>query len=111
MGLPLPGETILIAAAVYAGTPNNLDIRLFILAANSGTIVGDSIGFWVGNRLGFRLLLRHERHVGRSCPTSWCNCGSVITRGLRRGRIGHAAMMGGLTVGSWLRSATLSRVM
>jgi membrane protein DedA with SNARE-associated domain len=57
-GIPMPGETILVGAAVYAGTRHALDIRLVIAAAAAGAIVGDNIGFWVGREFGEPLLER-----------------------------------------------------
>jgi membrane protein DedA with SNARE-associated domain len=67
-GIPMPGETILVGAAVYAGTRHALDIRLVIAAAAAGAIVGDNIGFWVGHRFGFALLLRYGKHIGLEEP-------------------------------------------
>lgn len=64
MGVPVPGETVLIAAAVYAGTTHHLSIALVIAAAAAGAIIGDNIGFWIGREFGFRLLLRYGRYVG-----------------------------------------------
>jgi len=63
MGLPLPGEATLIAAAVYAGTTHHLDIRLVIVAAAAGAILGDNVGFWIGREIGYPLLLRYGRYV------------------------------------------------
>src|SRR5689334_16588996 len=45
MGIPLPGETTLIAAAILAGTGRSLDIWRVIAAAAGGAILGDNIGF------------------------------------------------------------------
>jgi membrane protein DedA with SNARE-associated domain len=42
IGIPIPGETMLIAASIYAGTTHDLDITLVIGAASCG----DNIGFW-----------------------------------------------------------------
>jgi hypothetical protein len=47
-GIPLPGETILVCASVYAGTRHGLDIRVIIGSAACGAILGDNVGFWVG---------------------------------------------------------------
>ena len=58
MGLPLPGETMLIIAAIYAGTTHQLDIALVIAAAAAGAILGDNIGFLIGRGIGQPLLLR-----------------------------------------------------
>ncbi len=64
MGLPLPGETILISAAVYAGTRHGLDIRLVILAAAVGAILGDNLGFWIGRAYGPSILRRLGPYIG-----------------------------------------------
>ena len=64
VGLPLPGEATLIAAAVYAGTTQRLNIWLVIACASLGAIVGDNLGFWIGRELGFRLLIRWGSYVG-----------------------------------------------
>jgi membrane protein DedA with SNARE-associated domain len=63
-GVPAPGETALISAAIWAGKSHYLDIRLVILSAAGGAVVGDNLGFWLGRRLGTKLLLRYGRHVG-----------------------------------------------
>jgi len=43
-GVPLPGETILVSAAAFAGNKHSLDIRYVIAAAAGGAIFGDNIG-------------------------------------------------------------------
>ena len=63
IGIPFPGETTLIAAAIYAGTTHRLDIGLIIAAASAGAILGDNIGFWIGRELGYRFLLRYGRYI------------------------------------------------
>jgi membrane protein DedA with SNARE-associated domain len=63
-GVPLPGETALISAAVYAGTSGQMDIGFVIAAAAAGAILGDNLGFWVGREFGFPLLLRHGPKLG-----------------------------------------------
>lgn len=62
-GIPFPGETMLLLAAVYAGTGRPLFIGFVIAAAAAGAIVGDNIGFWVGREGGFRLLRRYGKYV------------------------------------------------
>lgn len=64
IGIPFPGETTLIAAAIYAGTTHNLSITLLVLVAAAGAIVGDNIGFWLWREFGFRLLLRYGPKIG-----------------------------------------------
>jgi membrane protein DedA with SNARE-associated domain len=63
MGIPVPGETMLLSAAIYAGTTHHLDIRLVIAAAIAGAILGDNLGFLVGREGGHRLLARHGRYI------------------------------------------------
>jgi membrane protein DedA with SNARE-associated domain len=64
MGLPLPGETTLVAASLYAGSTHRLEIWLVVLAAAAGAIIGDNIGFWIGREGGLRLLERYGSRVG-----------------------------------------------
>jgi membrane protein DedA with SNARE-associated domain len=68
IGVPLPGEAILIAAGIYAGSTKSLNIWLVIATASAGAILGDNIGFWIGRELGFRLLLRYGRFVRLTEP-------------------------------------------
>ncbi|GAC1563372.1 MAG: DedA family protein [Ktedonobacteraceae bacterium] len=62
-GIPFPGETMLIIAAIYAGTTHHLSIPLIIASAAVGAIVGDNLGFWVGREGGYRLLRRYGRYI------------------------------------------------
>lgn len=63
-GVPMPGETVLVTAAVYAGTTHRLEIAGVIAAAAAGAIVGDNIGFWVGREAGPAILARFGRLGG-----------------------------------------------
>ena len=62
-GIPFPGETMLLVAAIYAGTTHRLSIALVIAAAASGAILGDNLGFWIGREGGYRLLRRYGRYI------------------------------------------------
>ena len=62
-GIPVPGETMLLAAAVYAGATHHLQIPFIIAAAAVGAILGDNLGFWVGREGGYRLLRRYGHVV------------------------------------------------
>jgi membrane protein DedA with SNARE-associated domain len=61
-GVPVPGETILIAGAVYAGA-GRLDLVPLGLLAFAAAVLGDNIGFAVGRFGGRRLVLRWGRYV------------------------------------------------
>jgi membrane protein DedA with SNARE-associated domain len=63
MGVPFPGETSLLAGAVYAGTGGPLNIVAVIIAGAAGAILGDNIGFTVGYIGGYPLLRRLTRLV------------------------------------------------
>ena len=63
-GVPMPGETVLVTAAIYAGTRHQLDIRLVIGAAAAGAIIGDNLGFAIGRALGAPVLARLGPRIG-----------------------------------------------
>src|SRR6202035_3873627 len=63
IGVPLPGETALLAAAVYAGTKHDLNIVSLILTAASAAIAGRMIGFAIGREYGYPMLLRYGSYV------------------------------------------------
>jgi membrane protein DedA with SNARE-associated domain len=58
-GLWLPGETALIAAAVYAAN-GHLSIAGVIAVATAAAIIGDNIGYWLGREVGRRVLYRFD---------------------------------------------------
>jgi membrane protein DedA with SNARE-associated domain len=58
MGVPFPGETALIAGAVYAGTGGNISLVGVIAAAAAGAIVGDNLGYEIGRHRGYQLVRR-----------------------------------------------------
>jgi membrane protein DedA with SNARE-associated domain len=58
LGIPLPGETMVITAALYAGLTHHLSPWGIWAAAALGAIIGDNIGFAIGLWGGYRLLHR-----------------------------------------------------
>lgn len=62
LGLPVPGETLLIAAGIIAGT-GHLNIVLVILSAAAGAILGQMAGYGIGWSIGLRLLRRYGRYI------------------------------------------------
>jgi membrane protein DedA with SNARE-associated domain len=68
LGIPVPGETTLITAAVYAGVSHSLAIPGVIAAATLGAIAGGTLGFAIGWWGGYRLLVRYGRYVRLGQP-------------------------------------------
>jgi len=73
-GVPLPGETALIAAAVLA-RPEHHHYSLFtvVVVAAAAAIVGDNVGYWLGRVGGRKLIARYElvkRYADRALPPS-----------------------------------------
>lgn len=68
MGIPLPGESLLVAAALYAATQTGLSIQSVILAAATGAILGDNAGYLIGRRLGPPALRRWGPKIGLTLP-------------------------------------------
>ena len=56
-GVPLPGETALVAAGVFASR-GELNIVEVIAVAATAAILGDNIGYWIGRTGGRRVLER-----------------------------------------------------
>jgi membrane protein DedA with SNARE-associated domain len=116
IGLPLPGEATLIAAALYAGSTHQLNIVLVIVAACAGAIIGATTGFWVGRELGFRLIARYgsrvgltERRIKLGRYLFWRHGGTVVFFGrfvpiLRA----LAALLAGMNRMEWMRFMTFN---
>jgi membrane protein DedA with SNARE-associated domain len=56
-GVPLPGETALVAAGVFA-SHGELNIAAVIVVAAAAAIVGDNLGYWIGRTGGRSVLTR-----------------------------------------------------
>jgi membrane protein DedA with SNARE-associated domain len=63
VGIPLPGETALLGAAIYAGTKHDLNIAAVIMTAAAAAIVGRMIGYVLGREYGYWLLLRYGNYM------------------------------------------------
>jgi membrane protein DedA with SNARE-associated domain len=61
-GVPVPGEAILIAAAIFAGS-GHMNIAFVVLVAVLGAIIGDNIGYAIGHFGGRPLVRRFGRYV------------------------------------------------
>jgi membrane protein DedA with SNARE-associated domain len=63
VGLPFPGETVLIVASVIAVTKHDLNIASVILTAAGAAIIGRMIGYVIGREFGYWLLLRYGGYL------------------------------------------------
>jgi membrane protein DedA with SNARE-associated domain len=61
-GIPVPGETVLILGAVYAGA-GRLNVFLVALVGFLAAVVGDNIGFAIGHFGGRPLVERYGRYI------------------------------------------------
>ncbi len=72
-GLPLPGETALIAFGVLASQGHYSIVTVIVVAA-AGAIVGDNLGYWLIGRLGGRRLFERwgplRRYSERFLPAA-----------------------------------------
>lgn len=65
-GVPLPGETALVAAGVFA-SHGELNIAAVIIVATAAAIIGDNLGYWIG-RTGGRSVLTRWTVTSRTLP-------------------------------------------
>ena len=63
-GIPVPGETALIAFGVLA-SQGHYSIAEVIALATAAAIIGDNLGYWIVGRWGGRALFRHWRWLNQ----------------------------------------------
>jgi len=63
MGVPMPGETALLTAALYAGSTHRIGIVTVVAVAAAAAIVGDNIGYAIGRSIGLRLIVKYGRYI------------------------------------------------
>ena len=78
-GIPLPGETILIVAAVLARSRHTLDLSTIIVIATLAATVGDNLGYALG-RWGGRPLLERYQALFRVTDEALHRAEAVFTR-------------------------------
>lgn len=66
-GLPVPGETALLAGAALAHF-GRLNLVRVVLTSIVGAVLGDNLGFFIGRRLGRGVAVRHGWRVGLTAP-------------------------------------------
>lgn len=64
-GVPLPGETVTLLGGYAAGS-GQLNVFGVMAAAAGGAMLGDNLGYWVGRRAGWGLILRVGRLLRQS---------------------------------------------
>ncbi|MEV8457287.1 DedA family protein [Streptomyces sp. NPDC052095] len=64
LGIPLPGEIVLVSAALLAAGHDGIDPWVLGACASAGAVIGDSIGYAIGRKGGRPLLAR----LGRKFP-------------------------------------------
>ena len=61
-GIPAPGQTLLIAAAVLA-SQGKLNLAAVLSVSALAAVIGACIGYWIGVKGGRRLILRFGRYL------------------------------------------------
>ena len=64
VGIPIPGEGILIATALFAARTQRLEISAVIATASSAAFLGTSAGYLLGRSAGHVLIVRFGSYVG-----------------------------------------------
>ena len=111
-GLPIPGETALIAAGGLAAT-GRLQLPVVILVAALAAIAGDTVGYWIGRRTGRWLLLRdgplatHRREVVERADRFFTRygAGTIFFARFLPGLRYAGAVMAGASLMRWRRFA------
>jgi membrane protein DedA with SNARE-associated domain len=63
LGAPLPGESLLIFAAVLAGR-GDMSLPALLISAWVGSVLGDNVGYWIGRKLGRAAVARYGARIG-----------------------------------------------
>lgn len=67
LGLPVPGESLIIAGALLA-SQGRMNIALLSVSAWLGAFLGNSVGYAIGWSGGRKLVLRYGRYIGITQP-------------------------------------------
>src|SRR5262249_30747524 len=57
--IPMPGETALVTAALYAGTSHRFNLMSLLLVAATAAIIRDNLGYLAGRVVGLRLGVKY----------------------------------------------------
>lgn len=61
-GVPAPGQTIMVAASIYAGA-GRMNIWLVAIISFVAAVIGDNIGYWIGLRGGRKAVHRWGKYI------------------------------------------------
>lgn len=61
-GVPAPGQTIMVAASVYAGA-GQMNILAVAAVSFVAAVLGDNVGYLIGRNGGRRVVLKYGRYV------------------------------------------------
>ncbi|MEV6306219.1 DedA family protein [Actinoplanes sp. NPDC051861] len=61
-GVPAPGQTIMVAASIYAGS-GRMNIYIVAIVSFITAVIGDNIGYWIGLRGGRKIVNRWGRYI------------------------------------------------
>jgi len=92
-GLPLPGETALIAFGILAAQGHYSIVWVIVLAAVAA-IIGDNLGYWLLGRLGGRALFRR-------CGLAAFYGGKAVADAIQRYGLYAAGVIVVVLVGGW----------
>jgi membrane protein DedA with SNARE-associated domain len=63
LGVPIPGETVLIVAGAYAGQTHRLSPWVIFVVAMAAALVGNMAGYLIGFKGGFALATRYGSKI------------------------------------------------
>ncbi|MDX3232702.1 DedA family protein [Streptomyces sp. ME19-01-6] len=67
LGIPLPGEIILVSASLLAASQDHINPYILGASAIAGAVIGDSIGYLIGHKGGQPLLAWLSRKFPKHC--------------------------------------------
>src|SRR5215212_8761549 len=85
-GIPFPSAAILLASGVLV-QQGHLDLGDAIVFGILGAIIGNQIGYWVGNRAGRPFVLKWGRYVTDLAIKCATHSGNDVGRKLRGSRV------------------------
>ncbi|WP_170470167.1 DedA family protein [Ruegeria arenilitoris] len=63
LGLPIPGETVLISSAAIA-SQGDLNIFLVVIVSVAASMAGDNVAYFIGRRFGRKVILTYGTKIG-----------------------------------------------